>query len=43
VLMVNDTLFAHGGVLPHHGAPARRAARRPRRRTRRGPVRCGRS
>ena len=21
VLMVNDTLFAHGGVLPHHGAP----------------------
>ena len=19
VLMVNDTLFAHGGVLPHHG------------------------
>ncbi len=26
VLMVNDTLFAHGGVLPHHGAPHRRAA-----------------
>ena len=34
VLMVNDTLFAHGGVLPHHGAPWAAAAPAP------GGVQC---
>ena len=34
VLMVNDTLFAHGGVLPHHGAPRAAAAPAP------GGVQC---
>ena len=27
ILVVNDTLFAHGGVLPEHGDPAPQAMR----------------